>query len=633
VSFLQRLEMMQWSLGGYHGGGGGGGGNGSDNPPAPTPAPTPAQAPTPEPDFGSDWPTWDDVVDDPVWQTTPANYDGGSDSENNTPVFNPPPTPVPAPSFPPEPVSDPIQDALDDLGLPDYGDDQQALDDITDTITDMNNSGPDIEPTYTTTDLRNILQSSYGDRFTNIQGQSSLLDSLGDSDDYAGVTERLNTLTGEDSNRNFTYLPEVGQYAVVDPSDEAATYFNKLGQTLATKIGGFLTGGVLGDLAFSLGGSDLGAVQGALVTDAATQGIVGYKSGGFFDKNKILRTEDGTLYINDGYTNPFTGKENYELKTVEQKTQETISANEAAQKNQSQSDYDYSAVAEAVQGGTGGSVDWKDFRQGISLTPSEIINAGIAGVDMPPELYDAARLTARISGGQDPVTAAVNVYGDNVFNLLPEGYKQPTEAAVRIGLGENRVAVLGDIYGEDFNLDNPLGKAGLKGAEVYDMTGDGDKALQDSVYTYFKEGGKLPDFEVPNFLPDNVNLDIDLDWLRGAGFKLKEGVDFLGSIDFPSLNMDLNGIKAEGIDIGKIDFSGVKPIDLGVSLPKAKDMGVDIESLDLSGIDLPSIQAGLDYYSQSGVIPESEQFQSLESDFELTQDDESLARKLISTAV
>lgn len=434
-------------------------------------------------------------------------------------------------------------------------------------------------------------------------------------------------VSGEFAGGDFT---DQYYYDIADDFGTLATNF------LTPKIMGAMAGNLTGTIGYDVTGNPMLAGQAATGVDAVTKGIL--------SRSKIADTvqlADGTI----GYVTNIAGQQGFT-------TRDAVTERNIAQalEDQKNNDSDDNNAINSI--GTGLAMaanlgprkpSWRDYYSGgFTFDPTEFATQMLSG-GLTQSNLKSVQLAGRIVGGEDFASAAFGVYGDELNKILPEGYEKPTQAGIRIGLGENRVAVLGDIYGEDFNLDTPMGKAGLEGAEVYDMTGDADKALQKSVYTYFKEGGKIPgeapkleNFEVPDFLPD-VNLDIDVDWLKEAGFSIKEALDFLPPMNFGDLNIDLGSIgDLEGIDLGKFNFEGVKVGDLGISLPKAKELGIDMKELDFGEIDLPSIELGLEAAAGSGgvVLEDDAEYTSLDSEFDISQDDsESLARKLIRTAV
>ena len=261
-----------------------------------------------------------------------------------------------------------------------------------------------------------------------------------------------------------------------------------------------------------------------------------------------------------------------------------------------------------------------------------------------PELMKSVEFASKVNGGDDIVDAAISTYGDALTAALPDGYSEVTEAALRIGAGEDRVSVLGDVYGQDIGLDNPLGKASVESLNTYDQTGDTNKAIIDGLVTYIEEGGTLPEFEVPDYMKTELDFDlpdVDFGGISFADlpdFNLPDAIDLginIGSIDFsgvsvPDLNIDLGELPqlAGDIDLPSLDWSGVDVTLPEVNLPQLGELGVDIAELDwsgtnignLDGIDLPN----LDFGDLEGLAKGTTTIASVGVDKELFQGDSDL---------
>ena len=512
---------------------------------------------------------------------------------------------------------------------------------------------------YTQDEVSNVLSTLYSDRdgslneqsVQNFLNDSALLSTAGLSQDKlldpTARTQAQSLYNQYGENSDIEYNPALGQVVQKNPNDEFATYWNNIGQAFAGKVGGLVAGGFLGDLAFSLFGSDMTAVEPALYADAIGGTLTGAGLNSAFGNSNIYKGADGQLYVNDTLTNPFTGESTPNYMTLEEKTQKIIEMNERQQASQSSDDYQTDGVSHVLSNSTGDTINWRDYRNdSFSMTPGEIINAAIGGVNLPPEVVDAARFTGRVASGGDPVQAALSIYGDNITSVLPENMQKPTEAAVRVGLGgENRVAVLGDIYGGKIGIDTPLEKAGLEGATIFDQTGDKDQALMGAVKQYIKEDGDLLKFNTPEFLKGSGEGWKTPEWLKEAGASIPDIMEYLPRIN----GAQFNDFVREGLKtldptqlkkyIPKIDFEGFDTTGMsvedfgGFTLPELKNMGVDVKGLDLN-VDFEGLGIGLDYIAGGGgqgvLLESDEEFQSLDSPFELSQDDESLARDLLA---
>jgi len=405
-----------------------------------------------------------------------------------------------------------------------------------------------------------------------------------------------------------------------------------LGDFLINTLGGYMGGMVLGDVIYAATGNPMAALGGATVGDKVISNV------GLVD-NQVFLGADGVQYIQ---TNSVFGEPSFT--PIDTAVNNATQAAETSQYAISSGDFDMgSSLQMGISGasveepltysGRGDTPSWKDYYN-LDLNPMNAVTEVITGATINPEVYKAAQLAQQLDAGQSLTDAAINVYGSDIVSFLPEDFKNPTEAAIRIGAGENRVAVLGDIYGSDIGLDNPLGQGALSTAVTYDQTGDGQQALTDGLITYVKEGGTFPEFTVPDFLPDTVDTNFDFDWLSGMSatlpdlslgdwvndFQLPTGVfdgvnwnaitDAFADVSLPELpefNIDIKGLDFSGVsfadlggldlpemidlgvDIPEINFDGVNFADLNMSLPEIQDLGIDWEGLNFNGVPLPEL--------------------------------------------
>ena len=439
---------------------------------------------------------------------------------------------------------------------------------------------------------------------------------------------------GEDTE---LYVDESGKvYGQNNASLLGAT--EMFGTQLGNSILGFFGGLLGGNIAYALTGSNATALQTAQLGNQALKGFQPLKSDVYVDL-------DGNEYVK---ASAF-GNETF-------LTREEVEANAARARDEanmwaenSDADDIAGSMASGMAVASGGrSKGWKDYyKAGDIVDLEQIAFDTIRGVADASDIK-SVEFGTRVALGDDVVTTAFDVYGDAVRDILPEGYEKPTEAAIRIGLGEDRVAVLGDVYGDEIGIDTPIEKAALEGANTYDQTGDKDKALGTALYTYYKEGGKFPDFEAPDFLGDvnlNVDLsfleeylpDVDLFGLKDFGVNISDlfgqGMDWIKlkakGVDFPDLQ-DL-GIDLKDINFEGVDFFDAIDSDLDLTLPEMRELGIDTSMPDIAldmGLDIALNQGG-----RKGLPSGDDEFVSLDYDpILMPEKKDSLARELLGMA-
>lgn len=384
------------------------------------------------------------------------------------------------------------------------------------------------------------------------------------------------TLPEDSINPDTGEVIPAGTVMLADPFSVQGLTAN-IGDALANGVISFFTGGLLGELAYGLTNSNTTALGTALLSE---------------NLMKLAKPIDNTIYLtpNGGVLleQSVFGKTSYvPLESVlENLMQGQSKANEAViNYGSDSSDFDAGSSIEAGismagrdAGATGSS--WRDYYD-FSLNPKDFVDEVIGGnIVLDPEIVKGIEFAENLNTGDSVVDAAIKTYGDKLTEMLPEGWEQPTETAIRLAAGESTVAVLSDVYGEDIGLtDAPIDQAAVQGLITLDQTGDLQSAAEKALITYVKEGGKFPDFKLPDAI--DISLpEIDL-----------SGID----LSFPDLDIDFAGLRemVGDINIPNIDFSGVKFPELDIDLPSLADLGVDLGEIDFSGMSFPDFDMSL----------------------------------------
>lgn len=249
------------------------------------------------------------------------------------------------------------------------------------------------------------------------------------------------------------------------------------------------------------------------------------------------------------------------------------------------------------------------------------------------------------------------------YDVLVEG-KDPSEAIAN-RYGSEIVGYLGS----DDPTINALGYAGLKTAVKLDQGAGTSDALISGAKEYYDRGGATPDlgqlaqtaginiadinFESPEFFnkfATDLGLDTSQfsaieDYVRKNASYIEDKARLLasnlpkieGKVNFGALqpyDIDFDYLAQNFKDnIGKVDFSGFRTVDMGdYNLKELGDMGVDVNTLDLQPefqmIGLAQLLEG-----EQPQLPtkEDEEVVSLESEFDLAQNEEPLfSREVLS---
>lgn len=453
------------------------------------------------------------------------------------------------------------------------------------------------------------LTVDYGEQISLDEGaMGTLYEAVSEAGDYYGTGVRseiaftqdlLNAHQAAQANSSET-LSRTDRRLVVNPEtgriqvDEGVSVANLVASGvdyLANKGINYGIGYAAGMAAFAVTGIPVFALGTAMTTETLL-GAAGVADNAIVD-HKVSVDGDGTRWVEQriGGETTFTKLEDMF----------SNSATNAEQAEQTFQSGEFDVGTSLSQGmGLGGEAikttqqsttpsgpskpSWSDIADKyykLDFSLDEAIAEITTGVGASAETVKAVEFTTKVANGEDIVDAALSTYANKVMDIVPEGYEQPTEAAIRIGLGEDRVSVLGDVYGQDLGLDNPLGKASVESLNTYDQTGDTNKAIVDGIVTYVEEGGELPDFKVPDYIATELDFDLpDVDF---------GGINFgdLPDINLPDL-VDLN------VNLASIDFSGISALDLNVDLGELPNLDINLPDLDWSGVDvtLPEVDLG-----------------------------------------
>ena len=331
---------------------------------------------------------------------------------------------------------------------------------------------------------------------------------------------------------------------------------------------------------------------------------------------------------------------------------------------------------------------WRDYANTGFDFEKEIFNAFTGGVlpEMPKYIQDGAALTIAISSGQDPLTALIGVYGDDVDDAL--GLSEMASSALddlfpaqtaqflkdnhdlaKLGAdivvyGKDPSEAIRERYGDklleymgaDTKNLQAAGNAGLNVLVNLDKGMDTQEAIGIGVVDYFKQGGTvelakqggnflkgvLSDFDLE--IPDLNLPDLGINWKEtwdNINAKLPEGDFRFANELIPDFGIDGlfdQGFTLEDFNWEAIDTSGMNLGDFnarGYDLADLQDMGVDLPDLN---IDIPRLDFELQWakmtetYPGEKITPEGEMIASLEPDLDFLGDDETpFSRQLLES--
>jgi len=394
------------------------------------------------------------------------------------------------------------------------------------------------------------------------------------------------------SDKPTLRLTPDGQVVATDDAS-LAQFFGKLGAGLANQVLGGIAGTLAGNLVFSLAGGVQAPLYGALITDATVRGLSPVDFQAYVDENGTQWISQTTFgqeqFMTADEFNSMIAESNARLEATGGSSQEFVSnvgaLNDAIEKNPER---------------------WKEIYGGIAGPSLVGVLAGAAGATLTSDLANSSvQAAAAIVSGQDPVTAVVTAFGDDLVKALPEGYKKPTEAAALMLAGVSPTEALAKTYGTEVLGDSPQAKAALKGAILYDQGKSPEEIAARTAYTYFKEGGEIPKFEIPSFLEGagiDFNIpDIDLGFIEDG---VKAAWDFVKEL-VPDIDISLPSISWEGElpsfpDFPDIDLSGIGDAITGtiqdvldwiksIDLPDVTLPDIDLPDVSLPDIDLPDV--------------------------------------------
>jgi hypothetical protein len=258
---------------------------------------------------------------------------------------------------------------------------------------------------------------------------------------------------------------------------------------------------------------------------------------------------------------------------------------------------------------------------GEDLTAMDFVSLGIqgysdlnAGIEVPANVQKAAKVSARIADGADPVTALVGAYGadfiaetdlgnaieNTVGDVLGEDAWQfvaekmdINQAAADLLAGEDPLRMLTNQFGDEIvdNIssgDSTLQALGYAGIEATNLINEGvspEQAILRGAREYYDRGGELPDLgEIANISGLDIGEFPDLG-INEFFTEIGRGLDDL----LPEFGWE--GLADINFDFGKVDLSGFDLGDFeGLSLPELEGMGINLDQLN---IDMPQLQLAL----------------------------------------
>lgn len=261
---------------------------------------------------------------------------------------------------------------------------------------------------------------------------------------------------------------------------------------------------------------------------------------------------------------------------------------------------------------------------GEDLNAFDFVSLGIqgysdlnAGVEVPKNIQKAARVSARIADGADPIQALVGAYGadwiaetgitETLENTVGDVFGEDAwqfvaekmdfdQAAADLLAGEDPVRMLSNQFGDEAvdyiaSGDSDLQALGFAGIETANLINEGvdpAQALVRGATDYYNRGGSLPNLadlgSVSGIDLSGINDFGLVDFLKETGQKIGDllpDMSFEGLKKLKDLGWDLEGVDFEGYDFGNIE---------GIDLPKLGELGLDISNLD---INVPQLKSAL----------------------------------------
>ena len=261
---------------------------------------------------------------------------------------------------------------------------------------------------------------------------------------------------------------------------------------------------------------------------------------------------------------------------------------------------------------------------GEDLNAFDFVSLGIqgysdlnAGIEVPANIQKAARVSARIADGADPIQALVGAYGadwiaetgitETLENTVGDVFGEDAwqfvaekmdfdQAAADLLAGEDPVRMLSNQFGDEAvdyiaSGDSDLQALGFAGIETANLINEGvspAQALVRGATDYYNRGGSLPNLadlgSVSGIDLSGINDFGLVDFLKETGQKIGDllpDMSFEGLKNLKDLGWDLEGVDFEGYDFGNIE---------GIDLPKLGELGLDISNLD---INVPQLKSAL----------------------------------------
>ena len=479
------------------------------------------------------------------------------------------------------------------------------------------------QASYLTAEGEVISQGEQMDRQIDlIDSQFEALDAVAANPKYAGQQ---------------TLLTADGNLYVKDPDllDQAMT---ALGEAFANTTIGRLGGIIGGMTGFALSSGPIGANVGYYGGKAlASGGLFGALNSKTFEAYSWENPVTGENITEQVFNNPITGETSRQFTTASE-FQAQREAEEAL-RDQYDSGQVQGNVTEFTQAVTGKrKPTWRDYVAGADGNFVDELFSNFTGAgdfaNLSEPVRDGIVLAKNLADGQDPLTALVGVFGDDVDEALGlselasdaiDASFNPETAAWLKENGDDLTALGADIvvYNKDpsqamverfgdnilnyLNADTKneraAGIAGLNIGVALDQGVDLNEALGKGVVDYFRQGGTvdvlletpellsnvLPDFDLPNVNIPDLGIDLKATWdeLGRLGNELLPAFDF----QFKPL-IDNFGFELKDFDFTGIDLSKYKPSDFGLEpgeWGQFKDAGINIGDLDLSDYNLPDL--------------------------------------------